>query len=75
MTFNSTDPSTLGLTSEGHMDKVRRGGYAFIGDSTSMQIEMATDCELTTTTDKFFPMLYGVGLPNNSPYTSMFATQ
>ncbi|KAL5020559.1 hypothetical protein ScPMuIL_003451 [Solemya velum] len=75
VSFNESDPSVLALTTEEHVQKVLEGGYAFIADRTGMDIRKSTNCDLMTTDDKFFPMMYGIGLPNNSPYTKIMANQ
>lgn len=75
VSFNETDPSVLALTTKEHVKKVLKGKYAFIAARTGMDIRTSTNCDLMTTDDKFFPMMYGIGLPNNSPYTTIMASQ
>ncbi|KAL5016289.1 hypothetical protein ScPMuIL_005878 [Solemya velum] len=69
---NQTDPDVLHPDANVHMDKVQRGGYAYIGDAALIEIRMTQDCELLTTGERFIPQQYGVGLLDNSPFKQMF---
>lgn len=71
--FNATDPTVLAFSSQQHFDKVLKGGYAYIGDKTQLQIKMSEECDLALVTEEFLPMRYALGLPNNSPYTKLFS--
>jgi hypothetical protein len=73
--FNKTEPDILSLSLKVHLDKVLAGGYAFVADKTSMEIAMATNCDLSITKEEFQPLKYSMGLQNHSPYTKLLSDE
>lgn len=73
--FNKTDPDVLDVLAATHMDKVARGWYAFMGDGTAMELRMSEQCELITIGERFLPIMYAVGIINNSPFKTSFTNR
>ncbi|KAK7480388.1 hypothetical protein BaRGS_00028435, partial [Batillaria attramentaria] len=68
-----SDPDVLALDVHKHLEKVKAGGYAYIGETSLMSVWLKSECDLLTIKEQFLPMQYAVGLPNNSAYTRMFS--
>ena len=73
--FNKTDPSVLSADPDKHIAKALDGNYAYLGDKTQITLEMATECTLQTGEEEILPFQYAFGLPNNSPFTSLFSNE
>ncbi|XP_059160214.1 probable glutamate receptor [Physella acuta] len=73
--LNQSDPAILSRDEMTHLKAVQRGDYAYIGDRTSIELWMEQDCQLVKVKEKFFPLQYGLGLVNNSPYTRLFSEE
>ncbi|KAK3755334.1 hypothetical protein RRG08_026064 [Elysia crispata] len=73
--FYRDDPDIYNSNTELHLQKVKRGGYAYIADKGLFSLWLATNCDLILLKEKFFPGKYGIGLPNNSVYTKIFSDQ
>ena len=58
-----------------HMEMVNQGGYTYIVDITTLELEAAEDCNLAIMKEKFAPLLYSVGTQNNSVYKDLFTEQ
>ena len=54
-----------------HMLKVKAGGYAYVVDKTSTELEMARSCDVTSLPLEFLPLHYSVGVQNNSAYKDL----
>ncbi|GFS20371.1 glutamate receptor [Elysia marginata] len=73
--FYRDDPDILHVSTAVHLEKVKRGGYAYIADKGLFSSWLATNCDLILLKEKFFPGRYGIVLPNNSVYTKVFSDQ
>ncbi|XP_045200037.2 glutamate receptor 2-like [Mercenaria mercenaria] len=73
--FNKTDPTILHHSPVYHVERVKKGKYAWIGDKTYMEIAMATECSLMTIKEEFMPLKYVLGFKNNSSHASIFSDQ
>ncbi|XP_069103797.1 glutamate receptor ionotropic, kainate 2-like [Argopecten irradians] len=73
--FNQTDKDVLTSDPALHITKVLSGDYVFLADKTynELMIRSRKECDLIMTNEEFLPFQYAVGLPNNSPYTRLFA--
>ncbi|XP_050407044.2 glutamate receptor ionotropic, delta-2 isoform X1 [Patella vulgata] len=70
--FSQSDPGILSLSGDDHLERVLAGDYVFLGDYTLMEIWETQYCDLFTIEEHFFPMQFGLGLLNNSAYTTVF---
>ncbi|XP_033760011.1 uncharacterized protein LOC117342117 isoform X2 [Pecten maximus] len=75
--FNQSENDVMSSNPEVHITKVLSGDYVFLGDKTFNEIKMRSrnECDLVITKEEFLPLQYAVGLPNNSPYTRLFANE
>ena len=73
LTFNKTDKRVLSKRISEHITKVKEGKYAYIAEKSLLEIMASKDCELHIAKEEFLPLQYGVGLPNDSPYTKLFS--
>ncbi|XP_021355128.1 glutamate receptor ionotropic, delta-1-like [Mizuhopecten yessoensis] len=75
--FNESDGNVLSSDPDIHISKVLDGNYVFLGDKTYSEIKMRTrkECDMVMTKEEFLPLQYAIGLPNNSPYTRLFANE
>ncbi|XP_045201044.2 glutamate receptor 2-like [Mercenaria mercenaria] len=73
--FSKTDPTILHQNPDFHVERVKKGKYAWIGDKTYMEIAMATECNLMSIKEEFMPLIYVFGFKNNSPHAAIFSTQ
>ncbi|KAK3794516.1 hypothetical protein RRG08_003667 [Elysia crispata] len=73
--FYRDDPDIYHSSTALHLEKVKRGGYAYIADKGLFSSWLATNCDLILLKEKFFPGRYGIVLPNNSVYTKVFSDQ
>ncbi|GFO49256.1 glutamate receptor [Plakobranchus ocellatus] len=69
------DPDTYHTSTAVQLEKVKRGGYAYIADKGLFSSWLATNCDLILLKEKFFPGRYGIVLPNHSVYTKVFSDQ
>ena len=58
-----------------HMNTVHSGGYTYIADVTTLELEAANDCNLAIMKEQFSPMYYALGMQNNSVYNDLFSAQ
>ena len=58
-----------------HIEKVKQGGYAWIGDKTFIELAMAEECGLVRIKEEFMPMTYTLVFPKHSIYLSTFSNQ
>ncbi|ESO97726.1 hypothetical protein LOTGIDRAFT_103576, partial [Lottia gigantea] len=70
--FNKTDPRVLSLNADDHLDLVLEESYAYLGEYTPMELWQKDHCDIVTINENFFPMSFGLGLPNNSAFTLIF---
>jgi len=49
--------------------------YAFIGDDASVDIAIATNCDLIKIKEHFIPLTNAFGFPDKSPHTRLFSEQ
>ncbi|GFO15875.1 glutamate receptor [Plakobranchus ocellatus] len=73
--FYKDDPSIYSYDPNIHLQRVKRGGYAYIADNGMFTNWLAYNCDLMILKEKFFPAKYAIGLPNNSAYTKLFSEQ
>ncbi|XP_060589780.1 glutamate receptor ionotropic, kainate glr-3-like isoform X1 [Ruditapes philippinarum] len=73
--FNKTDPTILHTSPSFHVERVKKGKYAWIGDKTTMEIAMATECSLVAIKEEFMPLIYVFGFKNKSPHAAIFSEQ
>ncbi|XP_060070631.1 glutamate receptor ionotropic, kainate 1-like [Ylistrum balloti] len=75
VSYNQSDRNVLSPDPEVHISKVLSGNYVFLADKTYSELRMRgrKECDLVMTKEEFLPFQYAVGLPNNSPYTKLFA--
>lgn len=66
--FAETDPLIYTLNDTIHLQRVIQGGYAYIGDTTSFEVEMSKTCNIDMIRDQFVPEQYSVALWKNSAY-------
>lgn len=71
--FSTYDPDVLSPSKEVQFNKVQQGGYAFISDRTTLELQAASDetCELAVLKYHFLPMPLGIALRKHSPYKSV----
>ena len=62
----------LATSHSDHIEMVKQGGYTYLVDITTLEVEAARDCNLAIMKEKFAPLLYGVGTQNNSVYKDLF---
>lgn len=55
------------------MDRARRGNYAFLGESMTIEYEVQRDCQLTQLGHFLQEQNYAIALPLNSPYRSVLS--
>lgn len=71
--FVLNDPDVLNAKHGVHVQKVRDEKYVYIIDKTSVEVEAARDCMLTSFDDNLDTRLfYSIGLRNNSAYGEIF---
>ena len=58
-----------------HLERVKQGGYAWIGDKTTIELEMAKECGLMTIKEEFLPLKYALVFPKHSTHLSTFSNQ
>ncbi|KAL4220540.1 hypothetical protein ACF0H5_020938 [Mactra antiquata] len=73
--FKASDPDVLHNSHHVHMEKVSQGDYAWIGDKTTIEIQIGEECDLMKTKDEFLPLKYAIGFPNNSPHVQGFSQE
>jgi len=58
-------------------EKVRRGGYAYIMDTTPLTMYSLLDsnCTVVVLGCHFMQLPFGIGLPKGSPYRSLLQTR
>jgi hypothetical protein len=49
------------------------GKYAYIAEKSLLEIIASKNCELHIAKEEFLPLQYGIGLPNESPFTKIFS--
>jgi hypothetical protein len=52
---------------------VKEGKYAYIAEKSLLEIIASKNCELHIAKEEFLPLQYGIGLPNESPFTKIFS--
>lgn len=72
-TFNRSDPRVLSKHTAPHIEKVKEGKYAYIAEKSLLEIIASRNCELHIAKEEFLPLQYGIGLPNESPFTKIFS--
>ncbi len=65
----------LSTDQEEHFQMVHQGGYAYLTDETTLDVEMAKSCNLTSMQEQIFPMHYAFGFQNNSAYAEIFSQE
>ncbi|XP_053403153.1 probable glutamate receptor [Mercenaria mercenaria] len=73
--FNKSDPTILHTNPAFHVERVKEGKYAWIGDKTYIEIAMASECSLVSIKEEFMPLIYVFGFKDNSPHSAMFSKQ
>ena len=63
----------MNIDNDLHLEHMRAGGYAYITDEMTYEVESAKDCDIRVGKEKYIPMKYGVGMQHNSAYKSMFS--
>ena len=58
-----------------HLDMVKKGGYAVIGDKTTFEMAMSEECGLEMIKETFMPVEYGIGLQLRSSYNALFSAE
>lgn len=51
-----------------HITRVLKGGYGYIGDMTSFEVEMSNACDIDMIRETIAPYEYSVALWENSAY-------
>ncbi|XP_071079937.1 uncharacterized protein [Haliotis cracherodii] len=70
-----SDPDVQSLNLDVHFRKVLTEKYAYIGDTTTWDLWLSKSCDIDGLNDRFYPMSYGIGFPNNSVDTKVFTEQ
>ncbi|XP_067681067.1 glutamate receptor ionotropic, kainate 1-like [Haliotis asinina] len=71
----AVDPDVQSLSLDVHLHKVLTEKYAYIGDTTNYDLWLSKACDIYGLSDRFYPMRYGIGFPNNSMNTRIFTEQ
>jgi len=71
--FQESDPSVLSNNTEQHLQKVLSENYVFIGDKMSIELKIANECSLVAGKEQILPFMCAFGLPNHSPFTTLFS--
>lgn len=66
--MEQAEPSVFVKTGAEGVDRVRRGGYAFIAESTFLDYQTNRECDLETIGTMFASRGYGLAMPLNSPF-------
>ena len=71
-TDEQADPDVLSVVHSKHINKVRKGGYIYISDVTSLQAASSKDCDLVSgKASDLYLLYYSFALRNNSAYGSV----
>lgn len=75
--FSADDPAVLSWDEHAHFEKVMRGGYAYIMDSTPLTMYSLHDsnCTVVVLGCHFMQLPFGIGLQKGSPYRSLLLTR
>ncbi|XP_052782970.1 glutamate receptor 3-like [Mya arenaria] len=74
--FSNSDSTILHLDPTFHMRRVLQDdNYAFITDTTTIEVYKSQDCRYISIQEEFMPMKYGLGFPKKSPHTTFFSKQ
>lgn len=68
-------PHAYSKTTQKGVDRVAKGNYAFIMETTSLRYARKQNCELTQIGEKFVEKSYGIAFPQGSPYTTHFSKE
>lgn len=68
MSSSLTDSNAEGV------QRVLKGGYAFLMESTSIEYVVERHCELTQIGGLLDPKNYGIAMPSGSPYRSLLSS-
>ncbi|XP_041351346.1 glutamate receptor ionotropic, kainate 4-like [Gigantopelta aegis] len=71
--FAETDPDVLSLSLEVSVNKVLAGHYAFLLGEYATSFYFSNNCDITYIPENSYRNIFGVALPNNSPYTAQFS--
>ncbi|UYV81859.1 hypothetical protein LAZ67_20002720 [Cordylochernes scorpioides] len=71
--MSNADPSVFVKNNAAGLERVRRGNYAFLMESTLIDYHTARDCELDRIGDLLNSRFYGVATPQGSPYRTLFS--
>ena len=63
----------MNIDNELHLSYMRRGGYVYITDEMTYEVESAKDCDVQFGKEKYIPMKYGVAMQKNSAYRDMIS--
>ncbi|XP_052768950.1 uncharacterized protein LOC128209116 [Mya arenaria] len=72
--FNKSDPTVLAKSPKFHVDRVITSeNYAFIGDDGTIDIAIASNCDLAKLKERVIPLTNAFAFPDRSPHVSIFA--
>ena len=66
-------PENLVKNANEGVERVKKGGYAFLMESTMCQYQVERNCDLMKIGDLFDSKGYGIGFPRNSPNRNNFS--
>ena len=65
-------PGALIANNEDYFARVKKGGYAKIGDYSNQKHAASVDCNLTVLPIRFYPSNLGFAMQENFPYLQLF---
>ena len=69
-----SDPDNLVRDSEAGVKKTMHEKYAFIGETTYLQLTVSKNCQLSMIKEKFFANKHAFVIPHGWPYKKYFDT-
>ncbi|KAL8564050.1 hypothetical protein ACOMHN_016339 [Nucella lapillus] len=73
--YMSTQEDVFVTKSKDGVDRVKKGGYAYLGESTAVEYAVARDCDLTNIGGNLDSKGYGIATPTDSVYREIFTTE
>ncbi|KFM59945.1 Glutamate receptor, ionotropic kainate 2, partial [Stegodyphus mimosarum] len=73
--MQSAQPSVFTNNNDEGIERVKKGNYAFLMESTTIEYHIAKDCELTQIGGLLDSKGYGIAMPIGSPYRTHISTE
>lgn len=73
--FMSTQEDVFVTNDKDGIEKVKKGGYAYLAESTAVEYAIARDCDLTSIGGNLDSKGYGIATPTDSPHREIFTTE